>query len=191
MKQTPHVVGVCGSRRAESVTHLTLQHVGDGVTAVGGTYDTLLLDDYELPPLNPDTETPPAATTLTDTLQSADAIILGTPVYHGSYSGVLKNALDYAGFDEFEGKTVGLVAVAGGRFPTPALNHLRDVCRSVNAWVIPHQVAVPDASNVAGDTELTDPDLVERAETLGHKAVQYIDIEQRTATFASQENKGG
>ncbi len=38
----------------------------------------------------------------------AQGIILGTPEYHGSFSGVLKNALDLMGFDEFEGKMIGL-----------------------------------------------------------------------------------
>ncbi len=31
---------------------------------------------------------------------------LGTPEYHAGYSGVLKNALDYMGFAEFEGKMI-------------------------------------------------------------------------------------
>jgi NAD(P)H-dependent FMN reductase len=41
--------------------------------------------------------------------------IAGTPLYHGSYSGVLKNAIDPMGFHEFEDKMVGLVGVSGGR----------------------------------------------------------------------------
>jgi hypothetical protein len=55
---------------------------------------------------------------------------------------ILGLALDYCGFDEFEDTTVGLLAVAGGSFPVSALDHLRTVCRAVNAWVLPHQAAI-------------------------------------------------
>ncbi len=46
--------------------------------------------------------------------RAAEGIILGTPEYHGGFSGVLKNALDLMGFDEFEVKMMGLVGVEGG-----------------------------------------------------------------------------
>lgn len=48
-------------------------------------------------------------------VKSADGIVLSTPEYHGSFSGVLKNALDLMGFEEFEGKMIGLVGVSGGQ----------------------------------------------------------------------------
>ena len=59
---------------------------------------------------------------------AAQGIILGTPEYHASFSGVLKNTLDLMGFDEFEGKMLGLVGVSGGRLGAiNALNSLRMV----------------------------------------------------------------
>ena len=33
---------------------------------------------------------------------AAVAVVLGTPMYHGSYASALKTALDYCGFDEFK-----------------------------------------------------------------------------------------
>jgi NAD(P)H-dependent FMN reductase len=53
--------------------------------------------------------------TLREDVRAAQGIILVTPEYHGGYSGILKNALDFLGFDEFEGKMLGLVGVSGGR----------------------------------------------------------------------------
>jgi azobenzene reductase len=46
-------------------------------------------------------------------LDSADAMVFLSPEYHGSYSGALKNALDYF-WKEFMRKPIGVVAVAAG-----------------------------------------------------------------------------
>jgi FMN reductase len=67
-------------------------------------------------------------------LRRKKRIILVTPEYHGGYSGVLKNALDLMGFDEFEGKMLGLVGVSGGRMGAfGARNSLREVGRALHA----------------------------------------------------------
>lgn len=81
-------------------------------------------------------------------IQAAEAILLGTPVYHGSHAGAVKDAINYCGFDEFENSTVGLLAVSGGSFPLTALDHLRAVCRSLEPWVLPYQAAIPRAREV-------------------------------------------
>jgi multimeric flavodoxin WrbA len=61
-------------------------------------------------------------------VRAAQGIILATPEYHGGYSGVLKNALDLMGFEEFEGKVRGLVGVSGGGMGAfGSLNNLRAV----------------------------------------------------------------
>lgn len=82
-------------------------------------------------------------------VKQADGIILGTPEYHGSLSGVLKNALDLMGFDEFEGKMIGLVGVSGGQMGAfDALKTLRNIGRALHAWVIPEQASIPEAWKV-------------------------------------------
>jgi NAD(P)H-dependent FMN reductase len=112
-------------------------------------------------------------------------------MYHGSYSGVLKNALDHCGFDEFEGKTVGLLGVAGGAFPITALEHLRSVCRALDAWVLPHQAAVPRASSAFEGGAFVDDGIEERVATLGRRVVEYARIEPDPSTFESGQNVGG
>ncbi len=85
---------------------------------------------------------------------------------------------------------MGLLAVAGGSFPVTALEHLRSVCRSVNAWVLPYQAAVPKARDVIEDGEWTDPDLEERVAALGRRAVRFANIEPDPTTFESGQNVG-
>ncbi|MFW6434928.1 MAG: NADPH-dependent FMN reductase, partial [Halovenus sp.] len=125
-----------------------------------------------------------------ETLRGADSVVLGSPMYHGSYAAPLKNALDYCGFDEFEDTTVGLLGVSGGRFPTTTLEHLRSVCRAVNAWVLPHQAAVPSASDKIEDGEIIDEDIEKRVATLGQRVVEYANIQPDPPTFQSEENVG-
>ncbi|PSQ33126.1 FMN reductase [Halobacteriales archaeon QS_9_70_65] len=123
-------------------------------------------------------------------LRAADAVVLGSPVYHGSYSSALKNALDYCGFDEFEETTVGLLCVAGGAFPTTTLDHLRSVARALNAWVLPHQVAVPRADGAFQDRQLENEDVAERVDTLGRRLVEYATIEPDPRTVEAIRNVG-
>jgi len=186
----PHVVGIVGSLRDESYTRVAVQRALAAAEAAGGTTELLDLRALDLPVFDADARETGDAARLTDAVYEADSVLLGTPVYHGSYSSVLKNALDYCGFDEFEDKTVGLLAVAGGGFPITALDHLRTVCRALNCWVIPHQAAIPEARTVVSDGAIQDADIEERVARLGEEAVQYANIEPDPACLESAENVG-
>jgi NAD(P)H-dependent FMN reductase len=108
-------------------------------------------------------------------VKQAEGIILGTPEYHGSLSGVLKNALDLMGFDEFEGKMIGLVGVSGGRMGAfDALNTLRNIGRALHAWVIPEQASVPEAWKVfTADGKIADPQVEERLKEVGRQVARF------------------
>jgi NAD(P)H-dependent FMN reductase len=184
------VAAVCGSLRDDSYTRLALRRALGAADDLGAETDLVDLRALDLPVFDPDREEVPAEAELTDRLCAADSVLLGSPVYHGSYTSALKNALDYSGFDEFENTTVGLLAVAGGAFPTGPLDHLRLVCRAVNAWVLPHQAAIPQAHSEFEDGRLTDESLAERVDVLGRRAVEYAHIEPDPRTVEAIENKG-
>jgi NAD(P)H-dependent FMN reductase len=186
----PHVVGIAGSLRDGSYTRTGIERALAEAADTGATTELLDLRELDLPVFDADAREAGDAPALMEAVREADAILLGTPVYHGSYSAPLKNALDYCGFDEFENKTVGLLAVAGGGFPITALEHLRSVCRALNCWVIPHQAAIPRARNVVEDGVITDEGIEERVTRLGEEAVQYANIEPDPPCFESTENVG-
>ncbi len=186
----PHVVALVGSLREESYTRRATRRALGGVDAVGGHGELLDLREYELPPLNTDRSNQGDSQQVVDAVGNADAIILGSPMYHGSYSGVLKNAIDYCGFDEFEGKTVGLLAVSGGSFPITTLEHLRSVCRALNSWVLPHQAAIPNVHSAFDSEGFVDDGTEKRVDTLGRRVVQYADIDRDPGTFESNQNEG-
>ncbi len=100
-------------------------------------------------------------------------LILSTPEYHGSVSGVLKNALDLMGFEELSGKVAGLISVLGGQSNSNALNDLRTIMRWVHAWVIPEQVAIGQAWK-AFDSEgnLVDEGLSKRLDQFAQSLVE-------------------
>ncbi len=192
MTNQPHVVAICGSLRDESVTRVALETALDAAEEDGGETDLLDLREYDLPAYDPDVDDERAgdAARLARAVREADAILLGSPMYHGSYSSVLKTALDYCGFDEFEHKTVGLLAVSGGSFPITALEHLRSVCRALDAWVLPHQAAVPRSHSAVRDGAFTDEKVAERVRELGREVVGYANIEPAPPTMESEENVG-
>lgn len=185
-----HVVAVVGSLRDESHTRTSLRHALRAADRAGATTELLDLREFDLPVLDADFDEQGDSARFTERVRGADSVLLGTPVYHGSYSGVLKNALDHCGFDEFEDTTVGLLAVAGGGFPVTALDHLRSVCRALNAWVLPHQAAVPRVSSALADGEFVDDDIGDRVRTLGVRAVEYSNIQPEPRTPEACENRG-
>jgi NAD(P)H-dependent FMN reductase len=188
MTDRTHVVAICGSSANDSTTRTSLERVLDSAREAGA--ETTLVDvrEWNLPTFDPDARDAGDAPELRETVQSADAVVLGTPMYHGSYSSTLKTALDYCRIEDFEGKTVGLLAVAGGDFPTPAVEHLRAVCRTLRAWTLPHQVVVPSAYAQFDGGEVVDDDLADRVADLGRALVEYAGVDEfPTAAAAAAE----
>ncbi len=176
MERNTQVVAVCGSLAADSVTRVALREVLTAAKAEGARSVHIDLREYDLPAFDADNQDAGDAPDLRRHLREADAVVLGTPMYHGSYSSALKTALDYSGFDEFEDTTVGLLAVSGGSFPTPALEHLRAVVRALDAWPLPLDVAIPDAHGQVSDDSLVDDTLRDRVDQLGRELVQYAGV---------------
>ncbi|MFC6717725.1 NADPH-dependent FMN reductase [Natrialbaceae archaeon GCM10025810] len=187
-----HVLGLCGSLRDHSYSRIALEHALEAAADAGARTELIDLREYDLPLFDADVERSEAgdAEELARRVREADSIVLASPVYHGSYSSPLKIALDYCGFDEFSEKTVGLLAVSGGAFPVSALEHMRSVCRALNAWVIPHEAAVPRSNSAFENGEFIDESLADRVATLGRRAVQYAVIEPDPTSFESDHNVG-
>jgi NAD(P)H-dependent FMN reductase len=145
------------------------------------------LREYDLPFCTGE-ETDPAkgssgAARLRHRVLEANGIILATPNYHGTLSGVLKNALDLMSMGEFEGKVVGLVGVSGGRMgATSTLNTLRAIGRTLHAWVVPWEAWVYNAATAfATEGTLKDAAAEERLREVGRRVARL------TRMLASKE----
>jgi len=186
-RDPPRVVAVCGSLRDASKTRVALGVALDAADDAGADTELLDLREYDLPVFDPDEREAGDAPALLAAVDAADAVLLGTPNYHGSYSAPLKNALDYLGRDEFEETTVGLLEVAGGDFPRSALMHLRTVSRTLNAWTLPLEVGIPAAYDTVGDDGIEDPDVEARVRKLGRQLVEYAGVERYPERAVAQE----
>ncbi len=99
------------------------------------------------------------------TLDSADGIIIVSPEYNGSFSGVLKNTLDYFK-DEYFKKAVGVVTVSSGSLGgVNASHHLLSWALHVKAIPSPFKLMVQNVDDLFNeDGELSDNDLGDRSE---------------------------
>ncbi len=136
------VLMIAGTIHRPSQTQAAIAAIGKALRARGAetcewdlvTHPIPIADpEYDgMPEHNPDAN----VRELARVARASDAFVLASPVYHGSYTGVLKNALDCLGDNEFEGKPVGLVGHKG----LQPVDHLRIVVRSLGAYAIMRQV---------------------------------------------------
>lgn len=106
-----------------------------------------------------------------ETVLHSDAIVLSTPEYHGSMSGVLKNALDFMGGDHFDSKAVLSVSSAGGAVGVSSLTQMQAIVRNM------HGINCPEWISVGGANREFNPDGSPKSmdvQTRIHKTVPYF-----------------
>ncbi len=159
------IVGINGSLRPNSYSAQALKLAAMRVQSLGAEIEVIDLRTLSLPFCNGGDDYPdyPDVERLRQAVAAADGLILATPEYHGSVSGVLKNALDLMDFEQLSGKVAGLISVLGGQSNSNALNDLRVIIRWVHGWVIPEQIAIGQARKVFdAEGKLLDDKLSER-----------------------------
>ncbi|MEP6627038.1 MAG: NAD(P)H-dependent oxidoreductase [Ginsengibacter sp.] len=91
---------------------------------------------------------PAVVQNISQRLDQADALIFISPEYHGSFSGVLKNAIDYF-WEEFKKKPIGVVTVSAGKFGgIQASSQLQQLILSLGAFPLPTKLLVSEVGNV-------------------------------------------
>jgi NAD(P)H-dependent FMN reductase len=177
------MVGICGSLVRGGATQKVVSLALSGASEYGVTTQLIDLGDYELVFFGQvaKEDYPPDVLRLRQEVSEAQGIILGTPEYYGSLSGVLKNALDLMGPDLFEGKVVGLVGVAGGHTGAiNSLNTMRTIGRNLHAWVVPQEVSVANTKEVFDeDGSVKEPALEKRLRDLGQVVARLSILQQR------------
>jgi FMN reductase len=133
-----------------------MRHVLKAAERAGARTRLISGPALQLPMYQPENpERTEAARDLVAQLALADGIILGSPGYHGSISGLVKNALDYAedlrgdARPYFSGRAVGCIATAGG-WPgaVNTLGALREIVHALRGWPTPLGAAINSSERV-------------------------------------------
>lgn len=150
-----NVLAVVGSTHADSVTRVVLSFVAEDLRAAGCDVDLLDLSKEPLALFNVETAySEPGFAALQARVEAADVLIFGTPDYHGSMSGALKNFLDHF-WREFAGKLFATI-VASHEKGLTVTDQLRTVARQCYAWSLPYGVAFADKQDVANGQIIND-----------------------------------
>jgi len=163
-----------GSTRQHSFNR-KLAHAAADLARTAGAQVTLLeLSTLDIPMYNADLEaqaTPPDVMRLKETMDAHPAWIICSPEYNGSYTGLLKNTIDWAsspikghdywssGDRPFKGKVVGLLSASNGALGgLRSLSHLHPLLHNLQCWVCPQQFALGRASEAFdAQGQLTSP----------------------------------
>ncbi|MFB9326845.1 NADPH-dependent FMN reductase [Paenibacillus aurantiacus] len=140
-------------------------------------FQATLFDLHEkpLPFFSPDEygTTHPQVVALKQTVLDADAVVLATPEYHGSISGVLKNALDFLSQDHFSGKPVLSVSSAGGAVGVSSLQQLQAIVRNLHGINAPEWLSIGGAQRRWFETAT--PDEYEVGHEIGDRIHRVLD----------------
>jgi azobenzene reductase len=150
-----NVTILLGTVREGRQSHRAAYYVKKTLEERGFDTDLIDLSKTPLPILGGPVEDDPQSQInigrISDRLKTADALIFVTPEYHGSLSGVLKNAIDHF-WEEFQRKPVGVIAASAGRMAgINASTQLQHVILSVGAFPMPLKLLIPEIHNAFND----------------------------------------
>jgi FMN reductase len=180
-KTPPLIVGLGGTMTANSSSERVLRHVLAECKVAGA--EVMLFDGnaLDLPMYGYGTPRTEKAKALVDALRRAEGVVIASPGYHGTVSGLIKNALDYIedmAKDErpyFEGRAVGLISVAAGWQATgTTLATLRSIVHALRGWPTPMAVTVNSVLPVfAEDGTVSDATLKAQLNVLAQQVVGF------------------
>ena len=183
-ERKPVIVGIGGTTRANSSTEKALRFAL-GVAEKEGA-ETVLFDGPTLdrfPHYAPEKpERCREAKDLVEAVRGADGLIVATPGYHGTISGLVKTALDYtedlrdAVRPYFADRPVGCIATgAGWQGTVTALEALRAVVHALRGWPTPLGAAINTAQPVfSPDGDPTDERVAFQLTTVAQEVMQFI-----------------
>lgn len=156
------IVGFGGSTRPKSVSEMALRLALNEAKRQGAQVEGFFGEDLQFPMYQAHE---PAAqekvVRFINAVRDADGVIIASPGYHGSISGLLKNAIDYVELlregerPYFEGRAVGCIACAAGWQATgTTLVSLRSIVHALRGWPTPLGAMV-NAAVVQFDSDAT------------------------------------
>ena len=179
----PFIVGIGGTTRtgssSEQALSLALKYARDA----GAETELFAGQELQRPMYVPDPGTMTApAQHLVDSLRRADGVIFSSPCYHGSVSGLIKNAIDY--IEEMradprvylDSRAVGIIGCGYGyQGPGMVLGQLRQMTHALRGWPVPLGVAVNSAVVKFKDGDCSEPAIAKQIEIMAGQVVDFAE----------------
>ncbi|WP_241049742.1 FMN reductase [Achromobacter xylosoxidans] len=132
------------------------------------------------------THLPDAVERELDAVEQADVLVVATPVFRGSYTGLFKHFFDFIHQDALIDKPVLLAATGGSERHALMIDHqLRPLFSFFQARTLPLGVYATDKD--FADYRLRDEALVERARLAVERALPLIDLMRRPGAVAVEQ----
>lgn len=187
----PLILGLGGTPRPGSSTERALALSLEAAAEAGA--ETLMIGgpDLMLPMYNPgDAARTPEAARLVDAFRRCNGVIVGSPAYHGTVSGLVKNALDYTEDlrgDErvyFDGLAVGLVVCAGGwQAGGQTLATLRGIAHALRGWPTPLAAMLNTSTRIFDDAgQCLDLSAKFQLQEVGRQVVEFARLKMTSRT---------
>ncbi len=178
------IVGIGGTLRDGSSTERLVAAVLDACASMGAQTQMFGGSTLKaLPHFNPESaERTTGERALVDAVRDADAVVIGSPGYHGGVSGLVKNAIDLLedlardARPYFDGRPVGLVVSAAGWQATGVtLAALRGITHAMRGWPTPLGIAVNTVAQkpFAADGSLADPEIAGAVAMQARQIMQF------------------
>ena len=152
-----------GSTRRQSFNRRLAAVAAQMGRDMGAQVTLLELADFDIPLYNADLEaagTPPDVIRLKDMLDAHPAWVICSPEYNGSYTGLLKNTIDWASSPvaghpvwhdatrPFAGKVVGMLSASNGALGgLRSQGHLAPLLVNLQCWLAPRNFALSQAAS--------------------------------------------
>lgn len=184
---TPLIVGIGGTAAPDSSTQTALVLALASAERAGvrtklfGSATLAALPHY----LTPASRTSEQAREMLEYVRKADGFVIASPGYHGSISGLLKNAIDY--LEEtardsrvyLDGLPVGLIATAyGWQAAGSTLATLRSIVHALRGWPTPLGAAINCSGGIFKGGQCSDSRALAQLELVGQQVCEFARFRQ-------------
>ena len=184
----PKILAFAGSTRIESFNKKLIKIAATGAKDAGADVTVIDLRDFQMPIYDGDLEIkdglPSNAHKLKDLMLAHQGLLVASPEYNSSISGVLKNTIDWVLRQSegeiplacFKDKIAGLLSASpGGLGGLRGLVHVRAILENIGVLVIPNQIAISKAHEVFNlDGTMKDEKQEQQVKKIGSNLTQML-----------------
>ncbi len=182
----PLILGIGGTTRAGSSSERALLASLKAAARDGAEIAALTGDDIILPmyaPENP--ERSEKAQRLVDLVRRCDGLVIASPGYHGTVSGLIKNALDYIedlredSRVYLHGRAVGCIGCAyGWQGAASTLTGLRSIVHALRGWPTPMGAVINTVGPIFDATgDCVEPSARFQLELVGQQVTEFARLQ--------------